>query len=62
MGFIKKKFEKENQIFVLYAVETFVPVCEEGLRFIAEIAKEIANVTGELRSRQFSLQRISVAI
>lgn len=58
----KEIIEKENHLFVPFATETLGPICEEGLKFISDIAKKIEEVTGERRSKQFLIQRISVAI
>jgi len=54
--------ERENHIFVPFAVETLGPICKDGLNFITAIAKKIKDVSGEDRSREFLIQRISIAL
>jgi hypothetical protein len=58
----KDIIERENHIFIPFAIETLGPICEEGMNFINNIAQKLEDVTGESRSREFLLQRISVAL
>ena len=58
----KEIIEKENLFFVPIAVETLGPICEEGHKFINEVAKRIEDVTGEPRSKTFLIQRLSIAL
>lgn len=60
--FYKQIIENENLFFVPFAVETLGPICEEGLKLINQIAKKIEDITGDPRSKNFLIQRISVAV
>lgn len=60
--FYREIIEKENHIFVPFAIETLGPICNDGLKFITEIAKKVEDVTGEQRSREFLIQRVSFAV
>lgn len=52
----------ENHIFVPVAIESMGPICVEGKKFISEVGRRIADVTGEFRSTQFLHQRLSIAL
>jgi len=58
----KEIIEKENLLFVPFAIETLGPICKDGHKFINEIARKIEDVTGESRSKNFLIQRLSIAL
>jgi hypothetical protein len=49
-------------IFCPFAVETLGPFGDEALRFVKDLGRRLRVVTGEPRSTNFLIQRISVAI
>ena len=60
---ILKYVEIANDFFFIpVAMETFGAWAEESLNFIRELGRRIAKRTGELRSSNFLLQRISIAV
>ena len=44
------------------AIETLGPYNAEGLRFITELGRKLAAVTGDIRETVFLKQRLSVAV
>lgn len=52
----------ENHLFVPFAVETMGPWCEEARCFIKDLGILLTSVSGDMRSREFLKQRISIAI
>jgi len=53
---------EERYLFVAVAVETTGVFGEEGLKLIKKIGQKIRDITGEPRSTNYLLQRISVAL
>jgi hypothetical protein len=63
----KKKFRKyqgalSQYLFVPFAVETLGPFGEEAQDLVKELGRRIYDNTGEIRSKSFLIQRISIAI
>jgi hypothetical protein len=63
----KKKFRKyqgalSRYLFVPFAVETLGPFGEEALALVKDLGRRISDNTGEIRSKSFLTQRISIAI
>jgi hypothetical protein len=63
----KKKFRKYQEalsryLFVPFAVETLGPFGEEALGLVKDLGRRISDNTGEIRSKSFLTQRISIAI
>ncbi len=63
-GSIRKKYEGVANLykFVLFAVETLGPFGKEALDLIKDLGRRLIETSGELRSRVYLSQRISIAI
>lgn len=63
---LRKRFKytslEAQYVFIPVAVETFGALGDEATSFLTDVGRRIATVTGESRSTQFLLQRLSVAI
>lgn len=53
---------EQNYFFVPFAVETFGPWCEDALSLVDSIGGKLALTSGDSRSKQYFMQRISLAI
>ena len=49
-------------LFVPIALETFGPICTEGLSFIREIGRRITTITSDPRETAFLFQRLSISV
>lgn len=52
----------QNYIFVPFACKTLGPWCNEAHTFVHQLMKMVTMSTGELKSKQYFTQRISIAI
>lgn len=53
---------KRNYHFVAFAVETIGPWAAETIKLIETIGRKLIEISGDKRSRQFFIQRLSTAI
>ena len=51
-----------NYDFVVFAVETMGPWCQEGKELIENLGKMLNKMTGDKNSKKFLKERISIAI
>ena len=57
-----KGAEFTDQVTTLGALHCFTPVAIKSLLFVRELGRHIARVTGEVKSTNYLVQRLSVAV